>query len=177
MLRRILCPTDLTVNSIAGVAYGLMLAKENHAQPIIFHSTSFPFLTQYPYCELEPFHHWEQVLSRFKMDRLLGEADCRVKNFLQTNFRREANDGIWKIRVTLGKVAEEIVTIAVQEEVDVIVLSRRKVRTFTQFFSRSISTTVSTKAPCPVLSIGPSQLIRRGPLWRVPLLGGNAQRS
>ena len=42
MSQRILCPTDLTVNSKDGVAYGLSLAKKNRAQLIIFHATLFP---------------------------------------------------------------------------------------------------------------------------------------
>ena len=51
MIQKILCPSDLTLNSLAGVAYGLTLAKENRAQLIVFHATSFP--CQYPYYELE----------------------------------------------------------------------------------------------------------------------------
>ena len=175
MIQKILCPTDLTLNSLAGVAYGLTLAKENRAQLIVFHATSFP--CQYPYCELESFREWEQLVSRFKMDRLLAEAEREVKNFVYTNFGVETNDSACKVRVALGRAAEEIVTAALREEVDVIVLARRKVRTLTRLFTRSISATVSKNAPCPVLSIGPAQLIRPLPGCRLPLLEELLQRS
>ena len=46
MIQKILCPTDLTLNSMAGVAYGLTLAKENRAQLIVFHATLLPCLSQ-----------------------------------------------------------------------------------------------------------------------------------
>ena len=170
MIQKILCPTDLTVNSMESIVYGLSLAKENRAQLIVFHSTSFPRLTQYPCYELETFQQWDQLVSRFKMDRLLSEAECKVKNFVHTNFRVESNGIAWKVRAALGKVAEEIVVAALKEEVDVIVLARRKVRTLTRRFARSISARVSRNAPCPVLSIGPAQIIRPSSQYRVPLL-------
>ena len=79
MSRRILCPTDLTVNSKDGVAYGLSLAKKNRAQLIIFHAAWFPRLSQYACCEMEPYYRWSQLLSKFKTDQLLKEAEYRVR--------------------------------------------------------------------------------------------------
>ena len=38
MIQKILCPTDLTLNSLAGIVYGLTLARENRAQLIVFSS-------------------------------------------------------------------------------------------------------------------------------------------
>jgi nucleotide-binding universal stress UspA family protein len=175
MIQKILCPTDLTMNSAAGIAYGLTLAKENRAQLIVFHATSFP--CQYPYCELESFREWEQLVSRFKMDRLLAEAERKVKSFVYTNFGVEMNDSAYIVGVALGRAAEEIVTAALREEVDVIVLARRKVRTLTRLFTRSIAATVSRNAPCPVLSIGPAQFIRPLPGCQLPRLEELLQRS
>jgi nucleotide-binding universal stress UspA family protein len=169
MIEKILCPTDLTVNSKESVAYGLSLAKENRAQLIVFHSTSLPWLTQFPAYEVGPFQQWDQLVSRFKVDRLLSEAECKVKHFVHTHFRIESNGIAWKVRAALGKVAEEIVVAALKEEVDVIVLARRKAKTLRRFLTRSISAKVSRNAPCPVLSIGPAQ-ITPSSRWRVPLL-------
>ena len=170
MIQKILCPTDLTVNSMESVAYGLSLAKENRAQLIVFHSTSFPLLAQYPYDEVGPFQQWDQLVSRFKVDRLLSEAESKLKTFVHTHFRVESNTIAWRVRTALGKVAEEIVVAALKEEADVIVLARRKVRTFARLFTRSISAKVSRNAPCPVLSIGAAQIIRPPSRLRVPLL-------
>jgi nucleotide-binding universal stress UspA family protein len=177
MSQTILCPTDLTVNSKDGVAYGLSLAKKNDAQLIIFHATSYPSLNQFPGCELEPFYPWEQLVSKFKLDHVLAEAECKVRKFVCEQLAVESNGIAWKPRVALGRVSEEIVAAAVREEVDLIVLSRRKVRSLTRLFTRSISETVSRDAPCPVLSIDASQIVRSSPVWRVPFLRETVESS
>jgi nucleotide-binding universal stress UspA family protein len=169
MIEKILCPTDLTVNSMESVAYGLSLARKTRAQLIVFHSTSFPFLAQHPDYEAAPFQQWDQLLLRFKVDHLLAEAETKVKNFVHTHFRVENNGIAWRVRTGLGKVADEIVIAALKEEVDVIVLARRKVKTLSQFFTRSIAAKVNKSAPCPVLSIGPAR-IAASSRWRVSLL-------
>jgi len=170
MSQKILCPTDLTKNSKDGVAYGLSLARKNDAQLVIFHATSFPTLGQYPCYELEPFYQWEQLASKFRVDHLLAEAECKVRSFVCEKLGGESNGIVWKPRVALGRVSEEIVAAAIREEVDLIVLSRRKGRSLARLFTRSISETVSRDAPCPVLSIDATQFIQPSPVWRVPLL-------
>jgi nucleotide-binding universal stress UspA family protein len=169
MIQRILCPTDLTENSQFSVAYALRLAKENGAQLIVFHATSFPSLSQYP-CELEPYYQWEQLVSRFKMDQLLADAERKVRNFVGARFGVESNGVAWKPRVALGRVAAEVVVAALQEEVDLIVLARCKRGMLARVFTRSISEAVSKSAPCPVLSIDATQPIRPIGGWRVPVL-------
>lgn len=111
MIQKILCPTDLSDNSRESVAYALRLAKENAAQLILFYATSFPSFTYYP-CELEPFYQWAELVSKSKMDRILTDAENRVKNFVCTRFRAESNGVVWKARVALGKTSEEVVTAA-----------------------------------------------------------------
>jgi universal stress protein A len=175
MSQRILCPTDLTVNSKDGVAYGLSLAKKNRAQLIIFHATLFPHLSQYACCEVEPYYQWSQLLSKLKADQLLTEAEYRVGQFVCATFGAESSGVAWKPRVGLGRAAEEIVVAAIQEDVDLIVLSRRKKSALTRFFTRSIAETVSRNAPCPVLSIDAHQSMRPVPVWRVPVLGEIAE--
>jgi nucleotide-binding universal stress UspA family protein len=178
MSQKILCPTDLTVNSKDGVAYGFSLAKKNDAQLIIFHATSFPNLDQYPCCELESFYQWEHLVSKFKVDHLLAEAEREVMSFVCGKFETESKGVAWKSKVALGRPAEEIVVAAVQEEVDLIVLARRKARTLARFFTRSISETVTRNAPCPVLSIDATQFIQPPSVWRrVPLLSEIVQSS
>ena len=170
MKQTILCPTDLTVNSRDGVAYGLSLAKKNDAQLIIFHVTSFPQLSQYICCEMEPYFQWPDLLSRFKLDRLLAEAEQRVGRFVCAAFSAESSTVAWKARAGLGEVAEEIVAAAIQEHAALIILSRRKKNALARIFMSSIAETVSRSAPCPVLLFDP-QAVRPAPTWRVPVLG------
>ena len=87
MIQRILCPTDFTESSRDSLAYALQLAKENGAQLIVFHATSFPSVFQYP-CELDRYYPWEQWVSRFKMDQVLSLAEGKLKKFVGHNARR-----------------------------------------------------------------------------------------
>jgi Universal stress protein family len=177
MIQRILCPTDLTINSKHGVAYAFSLARRSGAQLIVFHATSFPTLSQYPCCELEPYYQWDQFVSKFKMDHVLAEGEWKVRNFVCEKFGVESSGVAWNPRVALGRVAEEIVVAALQDEVDLIILARRKGRTVTRLFTRSISESVSRNAPCPVLSIGASPRIRPSPVSRLPILGEAVESS
>jgi nucleotide-binding universal stress UspA family protein len=169
MIRRILCPTDLTKNSRSSIAYALQLAKENGAQLIVFHATSFPSLTQYP-GDLEPYFQWEQLASKFKMEQIFIDAERRVRNFVATRFGTESNGVVWKPRVALGKVAEEIVAAALQEEVDLVVMTGCKRGMLARVFTRSISEVVSKSSPCPVLLIDATQPIRSIRGRRAPVL-------
>src|SRR5918996_2257968 len=171
MSQKMLCPTDLTEKSKHGVAYAFSLAQRNGAQLIVFHATSFPRLSDYPCYEVEPYYPWDQFVSKFKVDHLLAEAEREVMSFVCGKFETESKGVAWKSKVALGRPAEEIVVAAVQEEVDLIVLARRKARTLARFFTRSISETVTRNAPCPVLSIDATQFIQPPSVWRrVPLL-------
>jgi nucleotide-binding universal stress UspA family protein len=173
---KILCPTDLTSNSQDSVAYALRLAKENRAELIVVHAISFPSIGQLP-CELEVYYQWEQYVSRFKVAELLSNAERRVRNFVGVRFGAESDRVIWRPRVALGDVAEEIVRAACQEEVDLIVMARCKRGAFARLFRRSIPEAVGRSAPCPVLSIDTTQFVGSSRSWRLPVLRGLFQSS
>jgi nucleotide-binding universal stress UspA family protein len=176
MMQKILCPTDLSENSLDSVAYALQLAKENGAQLIVFHATSFPSFIYYP-CELEPFYQWQELVSKSKVERILADAENKVKNFVCARFGAESDGVVWQPRVALGRASEEIVTAAFQEGVDLIVMARCKRATLARIFTSSISEAVRRGAPCPVLSIDATQFARPSHGWRVPLLREIFQRS
>ena len=171
MLRRILCPTDLTENSQDGVAYALRLAKENDAGLVIFHATVFPSCPRY-LCELELYSQsqWDEWVSRFKIDQILADAERKVKSFIEAKFKAEAGGVAWEPRVGLGKVSEEIIAAAFQQEVDLIVMARCKRGMLARLLRSSITESVSRGVPCPVLSIDTTQFIGRSVGWKVPLL-------
>ena len=168
-MRRILCPTDLTSNSKDSVAYALRIAKENDAQLIICHVTSFPGFSHYPCDELAAYYQWEQVISKFRMDQILGAAERQLRNFVDARLAVDSKGVAWKARVTLGSVAEEIVTAAIQENADLIVMARCKRGMLARVFRPSIPEAVGKSAPCPVLSIDASRFVCPSQGWKVPL--------
>ena len=176
MIRKILCPTDLSANSKVGIAYAISAAREREAELVIFHATSFP---------VEPLVHDYEVnlflernlIPKFTVDQVLRQATSKLGYFVQGNFGNKVSGLKWKLAVGLGKVAKEIVTAACQEEADLIVMARRKRGMLGRLLSRSISEAVSREAPCPVLSICPPQIVRSWRGRRVPLIGGVMQGS
>ena len=176
LIRKILCPTDLSVTSRAGVAYAISLARENRAELILFHVTSFPsHLRAYP-CELDPLLVRDYIL-RFTADQLFREAALKVSHYIHANFDNEINGLKWRPKIGLGKIANEIVTAACQEEAHLIVMAKRKRGRVGRILFRSISEAVSRRAPCPVLSVCPPQIVRPWRGRQVPLVGGVLQDS
>ena len=169
MIQRILCPTDFTESSRDSVAYALQLAKENGAQLIVFHATSFPSAFQYP-CELDRYYLWEQWVSRFKMDQVLSLAERKLKNFVHATLGAEINRVVWKRSVALGKVSEEIVVAAFREEVDLIVMARSRRALLARIFTAGIPEAVSRSAPCPIVLVDATQVISFSRTWKLPVL-------
>jgi nucleotide-binding universal stress UspA family protein len=167
MIRNILCPTDFSENSKASVIYAISVAKENSAQLTLFHATVFPTIADFP-CEPDGVCHWERLVDKLRMDHILGEAELKLRNFAWASFKTEMEGILWKTRVGLGNVADEIRIAALHEEVDLIVLARSKKPTVARFFSRSISEAVTKAAACPVLTIDASRANHRREGWRVP---------
>jgi nucleotide-binding universal stress UspA family protein len=145
------------------------LAQRNRAQLIVFHAASFPSVWQIP-CELDAYYQWEQIASKFKMDRLIADRERKVKSFVCERLKVESNGVTWKPRVTLGRAADEIVTAALQEEVDLIVMDRRQRSPLAQVFTHGILEKVSRSAPCPVLLIDAAKSVKRVGGWRMPVL-------
>src|SRR5919106_2791174 len=169
MIRRILCPTELTAASQDSLAYAFRLAKENGAQLIVFHATKLPTLSQYP-CDMDDYFQWQQFLSKFRVDHLLEDAKLRVTHFVRARFEAASVGIDWKTKVALGDAAEEIVRAALQEEADLVVMHRCKKGVLAQFFGRSVSEAVGRSAPCPVLSIDAPRGGRSSGTWRLPVL-------
>ena len=175
MTQRVLCPTDLTDNSRDAVACAIRLVKENGAQLVIFHATSFP--TPTPYAgELSPGAQWERLILEFKMDQVLTTAERRLRNFVEAGFQAELGDIVWRPKVAVGKMAEEIVAAAFQETVDLIVMGRCRKGRFARIFSANIQEAVIRSAPCPVLSVDTRQ-VSYSHGWRLPLLREIVQSS
>jgi nucleotide-binding universal stress UspA family protein len=174
MIQRILCPTDLTADSKESVSYAFTLAERNGARLIVLHVTSFPVLWRYP-CELDGRDRWQELVSQFKMDRILAEGQRKVRNFVAAGFTVESNSVTWKPRVAVGGVAEEIVTSALQEGADLIVMDRRQRPLLSRLLATGVLERVSRNAPCPVLLIDAANSIHRSGEWRMPLLEEVAQ--
>jgi nucleotide-binding universal stress UspA family protein len=159
LIKKILCPIDLSEDAKTGMAYAVSLAREHRAELIFFHVARFPsWELAYP-CEPNPV--FQQCMPpRFSMDDLFRTAAGRVRNLVQASFGTEVFGVSWKASISLGNIAREIVAAAVGEKADLIVMAKRKRGILVRLFTRSISEAVSELAPCPVLSLCPPQILR-----------------
>ena len=169
MVRKILCPTDLTTSCRRGLNYALRLAKDNDAELIVFNATCFPSIWQYG-CELDADGQWEKIVYRLRLDQLLADAERQVTSFFERTFGAECDGVVWKPRAALGYPVEEIVRAALQEEADLIVMARCKRTMLARVFRPSISEAVARTASCPVVSIDANQLVSAPRGWRLPVL-------
>ena len=154
-IQKILCPTDLSLNSANGIAYAHSLAHEYGAELVVFHVTRFPPLPRAAYWQLDALPLDRQIYVPPAVDEILRRANARLDAFMQTLVKSRC-----QTRVVLGKPAEEIITMALHERADLIIMAKRHVGPMRRLISPSTSEQVSRKAPCPVLSICPPKIQR-----------------
>jgi nucleotide-binding universal stress UspA family protein len=154
-IQKILCPTDLSLNSANGIAYAHSLAHEYRAELVVFHVTRFPPLPLAAYWELDALPLDGRIYAPPTTEQILHRANARLDAFMTTLV-----DGRCRTRVALGKPAEEIINMALHERADLIVMAKRHMGPIRRLISPSTSEQVSCKAPCPVLSICPPKIQR-----------------
>ena len=169
MLQKVLCPTDLTDDSRDGVSCAIRLARENGAQLIVFHVTSFPRPLLYEGA-LEDGAHWQRLVSEFNMERVLASAEQRIRRFMEARFQAELGGIVWRAKATVGNTVQEIVDAALREEIDLIVTGRCKKALLARLFSASVQEALLRSAPCPVLSVDTAKITHAERRWRLPLL-------
>jgi nucleotide-binding universal stress UspA family protein len=173
MIRKILCPTDFSSHSKAGIAYAISLAQENSAELLFlhvdsltaYHAYQLSSLTAYQGYQLTPFHQGKLKRSHvpeFSIAKLLAEKTFQLDQFVRYNFGSQMRQLRWHAEISLGNVATEIVRVAAQKDVDLIVVAKEK-RGIMSLFSRSISKSISRRGHCPVVSIRPPL---KGSSWR-----------
>jgi len=140
VLKRILAPTDLTLDGKKAVEYAVALSEHFDAQLTLLHVYQAPGANDYA--------------------RMLN--DYSIADHFQKN-AQNALDSFWsKIRkehpktdtqLRCGVPAEEIVSVARDLEVDLIVISTHNYHWFTHLMDGSDAEQVLRHAPCPILIV------------------------
>jgi nucleotide-binding universal stress UspA family protein len=152
LIKKILCPIDLFADTKTGMGYAISLAQENKAELGFLYVMRFS--VRDPASPVEPDPVFSGVLgSRFSVNDLCKKNESRVENLVVANFGREVRGLCWKIVISLGDITREIVSVAMGEKTDLIIMARRKRSRLGRLLTRRISEAVSDRAPCPVLTI------------------------
>ena len=173
-LSKILVPTDLSDHSRRALVYGSSLATEQNASLVILHVAVENNLWELS-TEFEIYAGYNRDV--WPLDRILAEATLDLNHFLEPHLAMLKTVGCVTKRVFLGTVAQRIVSVAEEENTDLVIMSPRRSRGLRHWLSGGVTDQVTRKSPCPVLSITPplpSQLWRGK---RVPYLLGWPRQS
>lgn len=142
-VNRILCAVDFSDYSPSVAAYAQSLAKCMSAEVLVLYVA--PSLNQYV-----GFHVPPSSIENFVGEIVTG-AETSMETFIKENF----SDVPVKGRVATGYAAEEILEIAHEEGVDLIVIGTHGRKGIDRILFGSVAEKVVKSASCPVLTIRP----------------------
>ena len=169
-IKKILVPTDLREQSLAGIKYAISLAREHGAEMFVLHVVGEEQTTKAsmvpPEGQMFFPREWASVgvLSRPFIDIELEER--KLHSFIYGHFEaQELRPVKVTLLVELGDVAEGIVSTATEQRCDLIIMASQGKGWLARMISGSMSEEVARKAPCPVLTIQPSAVVQDNGRW------------
>lgn len=144
-LKKIICALDLSDQSKVVADYAVMLAKMSDASVIALYAA--PTLTQYT-----GFHIPPNTIDTF-VGEIVSGAEIAMKDFVEKNFQGVNVQSV----VVVGYAAEEILSLAQTEQVDMIVMGTRGRKGLNLILFGSVAEKVVKNAKCPVLTIHPTE--------------------
>jgi universal stress protein A len=145
-LKKLLVPTDFSENSKKALVYAVRLAQRNNSSLILFHVFEMPeFVRQLPqdYSESN-----EETRKQFDtaMRRSAERLETLSRAVKGSNIESESSQ-------RLGTPYEEIVKVAKEMEVDLIIIATHGYTGLKHFLLGSTAERVVRLAPCPVLVV------------------------
>jgi nucleotide-binding universal stress UspA family protein len=142
-LKKIVCPTDFSEPADEGLKIARELATQFSAEMLLVHVVT-PL----------PAMHGGAAPTGFHIPAVLKELEASAKNSLE-DIRREKLPAEMQVRIFVihGKPAHEIVSLASQEKVDIIVIATQGESGWQRFAFGSVAERVVRHADCPVLTI------------------------
>ncbi len=139
--RRILAATDFTAVSTPALKQALKLAKQNHAELLIAHSSAIPGSLCF-IATPDPYDEWEKQ-CRTEAEKNIGALIMEARK-----------QGVKAHMLELSGLADDaIVEAAERLGVDLIVLGTHGRRGVSRFISGSVAALVVARARCPVLTV------------------------
>ena len=164
-IKKILVPMELSSVSAPAIGYASSLAKDHHAEVILFHVIHPKTLKEHFAVGYGEGLHFSlespmNVRHESNVENILEVKKQSLLEFLEQKIRPELRQMV-QIRplVRLGIVAEEIIAAAKEELCDLIVITSRGSR-LRRLFGAGITDQVVRNAPCPVLSMQPFAKVR-----------------
>lgn len=148
-MKRILVPIDGSAASQKAAEKAVSIGKLINAELTFLTVINLPTEDKYSYFGMSVENAF--IANRKTMLKQLIHEETRMLNILVRNL--ECPDLKVNQKVIVGKVAEEIVKLAAEENFDFIVIGRRGFSTIERFFVGSVTQKVIAAAPCPIMVI------------------------
>lgn len=142
--KKILCSVDFSDHSKLVAAHAASLARLSGGTVLVLYAA--PSLSQYV-----GFHVPPNSIENFVGEIVTG-AEKAMENFVAENFGDVKAEG----RIVIGYAAEEILSLADKEQVDVIVMGTHGRKGIDRILFGSVAEKVVKSATQPVLTIRPS---------------------
>jgi universal stress protein A len=144
--KKILCPTDFSEPSLEALQYGVELALHFVAELHIVHVIS-PVPPEYPY-PTPPF------ISGYDLASYQQELTASAENALKELVAQKVSPQVHTLAtVVTGDAATEIVRLAREKQVDLIVIATHGQTGWRHLVFGSVARKVMSLAQCPVLAI------------------------
>jgi len=137
---RILVPVDFSEPSAKALRYGLSLAVESNASVVLAHVV--PFAPPVPYAH--PFENRKLTDSERDSltEELAGLVDPDIRGSVET-----------EIVVASGDIQDDLLDIAAEKDVDLIVMGTHGRRRFERWLLGSVTEGILRRSPVPVLTV------------------------
>ncbi len=142
-IKKILCAVDFSESSTKVSDYAKTLAQKHGASILVLYAA--PSLSQYV-----GFHVPPNSIENF-VGEIVSGAEKTMETYLNENFTGTEVEG----RVVTGYAAEEIMRVAEEEKVDLIVMGTHGRVGIDRILFGSVAEKVVKNSPIPVLTIRP----------------------
>ena len=151
-VKKILVPVDFSDRSTNGLKFAASLAREVRAELLLLHVLDKKerhfFMGSLAIAEGAPMRMRDS--NPIPLDRLVMEKALDLYHFIHEALGNAVDLRISR-RVRIGKPTKEIIRVANEEKVDLIVLAMRKVSLLSFLSTRGEWLKLLWKFPCPVL--------------------------
>jgi nucleotide-binding universal stress UspA family protein len=155
-LRRLLHPVEFTEPAPAATRHALALARDHGAELLLLHVLDAP----HPQMEV--------IAPGFDLERYYEQMEQRTRERLAKTIPEEESGGVrLSVHVARGKPSLAIVDFAREQQIDLIVMPTRRLRTVDRLLLGATAGRVVRRAPCPVLTVPPSSRVEPGAFHKI----------
>ncbi|HKA34126.1 MAG TPA: universal stress protein [Candidatus Binatia bacterium] len=144
-IKKILAPTDLSKESMAGVRAAIEMAKKSDAEVTVYHVVCLDEFMRFELTRVRP----------LMLDRLLEKYRAELGALLESDLADLRPLPSVTTMIELGVPDKNIVEKAQRDSVDLIVMSTHGRTGLAHVLTGSVTEAVVRRAPCAVLSIHP----------------------